>query len=158
MYTPERQSFKSHLCSSHASPVGFPQDADLWEGLKHRAAKTLKLDLLFQRSGWESFHNCLCWLHTSLDATESWNGKDAVLLHLSSSNGNKALEDLRALLLLQLKLLRKSLCHSAFGHGLGAALHACCLHGLHCLHGLLCHSVEERRIAVTRQDNHYEPL
>merc|ERR1719198_1957758 len=128
----------------------------------------MRSDLLFEGGSWESFHHRLCWLccdfhifakdvanagfcgwlHTSLDAAESWNCEDAVLLHLTGSNGSKGVKNFRALLLLQLKLLRESLCHRTFGHGLGAALHACCLHCLHCLHDFLCHLVDERRMEV----------
>merc|ERR1711988_1788170 len=107
------------------------------------------LDLILQCSDCESLHDGLCWLgrdlhlfaehapdaslggwlHTSLDATEAWNGEDAILLHLACCNCHQAVDDLGARCLLQLVLCCKLFCHGTLAHSLGTSLHG--LHGLH---------------------------
>merc|ERR1719502_1016534 len=66
------------------------------------------------------------WLGAGLQAAQAWDGEDAVLLDLLGGNGNQAVDNLRAHLLLQAMFSSKSLGHGSLGHGLATSLH-----GLH---------------------------
>merc|ERR1719478_410731 len=147
------------------SPVcGIP--AARWP-LDHAAGKidraTYSANLVLECRNSKSFHNCLCWLGLNfphftedlprasfrrglppgLDAAKTWNGKHACLLHLLCPNGCEAVQDSRALRVLQIMLLSNCLHKNSLCHCLSSSLHS--LHRFFHSHDSQYYALEQRK-------------
>ena len=113
------------LCSHHGtcSLQVLDPEADSRMESNHSTASSER-DLDFSLLAKHHSDTCLGgWLGTSLQTAQAWDGEDAILLHLLCGDGNQAVDNLRAHLLLQAMLSSKSLGHGSLGHGLASSLH-----------------------------------